>query len=243
MMYVMSTQEVNGKVAREGRQLRNSLTDLSIIANIRREDLGKSMRYDDNHKERTRARVLAEAAAAIKSKGVERVGVAEVMAGAGLTHGGFYAHFKSKDDLLTEAVSFMFDASYAWFLRHTEGRAPADALSNYIDAYLATSQRDDRAHGCPIAALSGDLPNMPELARARFADGTERLVAALAKLVKKLGAKNAKALAWSAMAEMAGALALSRTVSDADTSTQILRNSRATVRSRIGLDRSTSRGV
>ena len=159
------------------------------------------MRYDDNHKERTRARVLAEAAAAIRGKGVERVAVAEVMAGAGLTH----------------------------------GRAPADALSNYIDAYLATSHRDDRAHSCPLAALSGDLPNMPAVARARFADGTERLVAALAKLVKKLGAKNAEALAWSALAEMAGALALSRTVSDADRSTQILRNSRAMVRSRLGL--------
>ena len=76
---------------------------------------------------------------------------------------------------------------------------------------------------------------MPELARARFIDGTERLVAGIAKLVKKLGAKHAEALAWSALAEMAGALALSRAVSDADRSTQILRNSRAMVRSRLGL--------
>ncbi len=89
---------------------------------------------------------------------------------------------------------------------------------------------------------AGDLPNMPELACARFADGTERLVAALAKLVKKLGAKNAEALAWSAMAEMAGALALSRTVSDPDTSIHILRNSRAMVKSRLGLDQPASRG-
>jgi TetR/AcrR family transcriptional repressor of nem operon len=118
------------------------------------------------------------------------------------------------------------------------GAGPADALSNYIDAYFASSQLLDRAHGCPIAALSGDLPNLPELARARFTDGTERLVAGFAKLVKKLGAKNADALAWSAIAEMAGALALSRTVSDADRATQVLRNSRAMVRSRIGLDRS-----
>src|SRR5215470_8150773 len=130
------------------------------------------MRYDDNHKERTRARVLTEAAAAIRSKGVERVGVAEVMAGAGLTHGGFYAHFESKDDLVTQAITHMFDAAYASFLNHTEGRDPAEALSKDVDAYLATSHRLDRAHGCPIAALSGDLPNMPELARARFADGT-----------------------------------------------------------------------
>jgi TetR/AcrR family transcriptional repressor of nem operon len=197
------------------------------------------MRYDNNHKERTRARVLAEAAAAIRSKGVERVGVAEVMAGAGLTHGGFYAHFQSKDDLVAQAITHMFDAASAAFLRHTEGRNPADALANYIDAYLATSHRLDRAHGCPIAALAGDLPNMPELARARFTDGTERLVAGFAKLVKRLGAKNAEALAWSAIAEMAGALALSRTVPDLDRATQVLRNSRAMVRSRLGLDRST----
>ncbi len=201
------------------------------------------MRYDDNHKERTRARVLAEAAAAIRGKGVERVGVSEVMAGAGLTHGGFYAHFKSKDDLIAQAITYMFDASYAWFLRHTEGCEPAEALSRYIDAYFATSQVLDRAHGCPIAALSGDLPNMDEAARARFTDGTERLVAGFAKLVKGVGAKNADALAWSAMAEMAGALALARTVSDPDRATQILRHSRAMVRSRIGLDRSRSHGV
>jgi TetR/AcrR family transcriptional repressor of nem operon len=201
------------------------------------------MRYDDNHKARTRARVLAEAAAAIRSKGVERVGVAEVMGGAGLTHGAFYAHFDSKDDLVAQAITHMFDASHAWFLKHTEGREPADALSNYVDAYLASSHARDRAHGCPIAALSGDLPNLPELARARFTDGTERFVAGFAKLLKAYGAKNADALAWSAMAEMVGALALSRTVSDPERAAEILRNSRAMVRSRIGLARSTARRV
>jgi TetR/AcrR family transcriptional repressor of nem operon len=130
----------------------------------------------------------------------------------------------------------MFDAAFARFLSLTEGREPADALSSYIDAYLAPSHRLDRARGCPIAALSDDLPNMPELARARFTDGTERLVASFAKLVKKLGAKNADALAWSATSEMAGALALSRAVPDRDRWTQILRNSRAMVRARICLD-------
>src|SRR5262245_43377388 len=115
------------------------------------------MRYDSTHKGRTRERVLAEAAAAIRSKGAERVGAAEVMARAGLSHGGFYAHFKSKDDLIAQAITYMFDATYARFLTHTEGRAPAEALSRYIDAYLATAHRLDRATGCPIAALSGDL--------------------------------------------------------------------------------------
>jgi AcrR family transcriptional regulator len=123
--------------------------------------------------------------------------------GSWLTHGGFYAHFKSKDDLVAQAITHMFDASYARFLGHTEGRDVAEALKNFIDAYFAPSHRLNRAGGCPIAALSDDLPNFPELARARFTDGTERFVAGLAKLIERLGVKNADALAWSAMAEMA----------------------------------------
>jgi TetR/AcrR family transcriptional repressor of nem operon len=168
--------------------------------------------------------------------------VAEIMGAAGLTHGGFYAHFKSKGDLVAQAITHMFDASYARFLGHTEGRDAAEALTNFIDAYFAGSHRLNRAGGCPIAAPSDDLPKFPELARARFTDGTERFVAGLAQLIERLGAKNADALAWSAMAEMAGALALSRAMSDPDRATKNLRNSRAMVRARIGLDRSPSRG-
>src|SRR5882762_3946548 len=99
------------------------------------------MRYDDNHKERTRARLLAEAAAAIRSKGAERVGVAEVMAGAGLTHGGFYAHFTSKDDLVTEAVTYMFDAACARVSRPSvccKNRAHA-ASNMYVTASVTRS--------------------------------------------------------------------------------------------------------
>lgn len=185
-------------------------------------------------KERTRLRVLGEAAAAIRRKGAERVGVAEVMTAAGLTHGGFYAHFDSKDDLVAQAITHMFDAAYARFLSVTEGRDPAAAIASWVDFYLAPSHRLDRANGCPIAILSGDLPNLSDRARERFADGLDRSAAALAKLAKKLGARDAEALAWSAIAEMAGALALSRTVSD-ERAAAILRNSRAHVKARFGL--------
>jgi TetR/AcrR family transcriptional repressor of nem operon len=192
------------------------------------------MRYSESHKERTRLRVLGEAAAAIRTKGAERVSVAEVMAGAGLTHGGFYAHFESKDDLIAQAITHMFDGTYNHFLSVTEGREPAAAIASWVDSYLSPSHRLERANGCPIPTLSGDLPNLSGRARERFTDGAERVVAGLAKLAKKLGAKDAEALAWSAIAEMAGALALSRTVSD-ERAAAILRNSRANVKARFGL--------
>ena len=192
------------------------------------------MRYSESHKQRTRLRVLGEAAAAIRTKGAERVSVADVMAAAGLTHGGFYAHFESKDELIAQAITHMFNGTYDHFLRVTEGREPAAAIASYVDFYLSPSHRLERANGCPIAILSGDLPNLSGRARERFTDGAERVVAGLAKLARKLGVKNAEALAWSAIAEMAGALALSRTVSD-ERAEAILRNSRAIVKARFGL--------
>jgi len=201
------------------------------------------MRYDTNHKERTRARVLAQAAAEVRTRGVERVSVARVMAGAGLTHGGFYAHFESKDDMIAQAITHMFDAAYAKFLSDTERREPADGLARYVDAYLCESHRVDRAHGCPLAALASDLPNMPEVARARFTDGLERLVAGIAKLQRNLGLKDADALAWSALAEMTGALVLSRAVSSARRAARILQSSRATVRARLGLAGTAAAGA
>ena len=192
------------------------------------------MRRGASKKEQTRLRVLGEAAGMIRSKGAERVSVAEVMAAAGLTHGGFYAHFNSKDDLVAQAITHMFDAMHTRFLSLTEGREPAAAIANYVDLYLSPAHRLDRADGCPIPTLSGDLPNFSDRARERFTEGTERRVTGLAKLADKLGAKDPEALAWSAVAEMAGALALSRTVSD-KRAAAILRNSRATVKARFGV--------
>jgi TetR/AcrR family transcriptional repressor of nem operon len=197
-------------------------------------NISGDMRDRASQKERTRLRVLGEAAAAIRTKGADRVSVTEVMTAAGLTHGGFYAHFDSKDDLVAQAITHMFDAVYGRFLSVTEGREPAAAIASWVDAYLAPPHRLDRANGCPVAILSGDLPNLSDRARERFAGGIERSVAALAKLAKKLGARDAEALAWSAVAEMAGALALSRTVSD-ERSAAILRNARANVKARFGL--------
>src|ERR1700756_4643866 len=95
------------------------------------------MRYDSEHKAQTRARVLEEAAATIRAVGPDGIGVAGLMAKVGLTHGGFYAHFKSKDDLVAQAITRMFDDSRALFDTRTAGRMPRDGLAAYFDAYLS----------------------------------------------------------------------------------------------------------
>jgi TetR/AcrR family transcriptional repressor of nem operon len=193
------------------------------------------MRYDGDQKKRTHKQILAEAATALRTKGPERMAVAEVMNKLGLTHGGFYAHFASKDDLVAQAITSMFDQGSAQFLRLTEGLEPRQALQAYVDWYLSAAHRDTLGGGCPLAAVSGDLPRLPEAARLRFSEGVDRLAARVAKLLKTLDSKNAEALALSAVSELAGAMMLARAVADPARSNQILRNSREIVKARLNL--------
>ena len=124
------------------------------------------MRYDTEHKARTRNAILVEAASAIRERGPEGVGVAEIMSATGLTHGGFYAHFKSKDELVACAITQMFDETRARFAKRTGDLPPADALTKYVDRYLSRAHRDQRSEGCALATLAGDLPRAgPEVAQ------------------------------------------------------------------------------
>jgi TetR/AcrR family transcriptional regulator, transcriptional repressor for nem operon len=186
-------------------------------------------------KAQTRRRVLNEAAAAIRAVGPEGIGVATLMAKAGLTHGGFYAHFKSKDDLVAQAITQMFEDSYELFLKRTANAEPKQALINYFNLYLSTRHRDDPERGCPLPSLSGDLARMPSGARERFAAGLDRLTGAIAALLKELGHASPDRLADSVVAEMVGAVALSRAISDDAASSRILERSREAIKSRLGL--------
>jgi TetR/AcrR family transcriptional repressor of nem operon len=197
------------------------------------------MRYDAEHKGRTRSRVLSEAARAIRVEGPHRVGVAEVMAKVGLTHGGFYAHFASKDELVAAAVAQMFDEALAAFYRLTKGKPPAEALRAYVDMYLSTRHRDSRATGCPMPSLAADLPRLPVPARDQFALGVSRLTAAVAGLLSALGHADPEGLASSALAEMVGALSLARGVADPAQSDAILRRSHGRLKARLGIEGKT----
>ena len=193
------------------------------------------MRYDAEHKERTRAKVLKEAARAIRSDGPHQVGVAEVMAKAGLTHGGFYAHFDSKRDLVAAAIARMFEDAVAAFDRFTAGKPPGAALNAYIDFYLSPKHRDARATGCPLPALAADLPRLDDRAQAAFTLGAERLTAGLSRLTAGLEHRHAEELASSALAEMVGALSLARAMRNRRGSDAVLKHSRAALKRRLGL--------
>src|ERR1700741_5024355 len=120
------------------------------------------MRYSPDHKQKTKERVLTEAAREIRAQGPHQIGVAAVMAKAGLTQGGFYAHFASKDDLVAQTIDHMFADSADTWRRRTEGRPGKEALNAYVDFYLSAAHRDARGAGCPLPFLASDLPRLSD---------------------------------------------------------------------------------
>ncbi len=193
------------------------------------------MRYDAEHKEKTRARVLVAAARAIREAGPDRVAVAEVMAAAGLTHGGFYAHFRSKHELVAAAIEEMFADSGRRFQLGSADASPQAGLGRFIDVYLSPAHRDRRSTGCPLPALAADLPRLDPASKESFGRGVAAFTARLAQRLEAAGVEAAAAIAPSVLAELVGALSLSRAVMDERQSDEILAASRESLKGRLGL--------
>lgn len=193
------------------------------------------MRYSSDHKAETRARVLQEAAREIRAKGPDNVAVAGVMKRVGLTHGGFYSHFSSKDALVTEAIGTMFEDAHkqARFVEAENG--PRGALLAHIDFYLSRAHRDARERGCPLPALSGDLARSNIAARDRFAAGVAVLTKRISAALAELGFDHPDAEGSAILSQLVGAVVLARAV-DGAASDAILENARASLVSHYGLE-------
>jgi TetR/AcrR family transcriptional repressor of nem operon len=194
------------------------------------------MRYAPDHKQKTRERVLAEAAGAIREQGPHQVGVAGVMAKAGLTQGGFYAHFASKDDLVASAIEHMFAEGRTRWSTVTEGLEPKAALSAYMDFYLSRGHRDARNAGCPLPFLSGDLPRLNAEIQQRYSQGVARLRGRFAEQFALLGHADPAADASSMLSELVGALMLARAETDPVVSDAILEQSKTALKRRFALE-------
>ena len=190
------------------------------------------------HKERTRARILDEAAKAMRVHGHEGVGVAEVMKRAGLTHGGFYAHFKNRDDLVAATIDRMFDDSRSMRARYFRPRDPRGSLIAMIDYYLSDVHRGRVETGCPVAALSSEAARLPAAARQRFEQGFQSFRGAFVEAIRDLGMEDPEGVATSVVAEMVGALALARATSDEAMASGLLQRSRDQLKRRLALSAS-----
>ncbi|MGM9484580.1 TetR/AcrR family transcriptional regulator [Roseateles sp. NT4] len=162
--------------------------------------------------EANRALIVETASQLFRERGFDGIGVADLMAAAGFTHGGFYKHFGSKVDLMAESTAC--------------GMAQTTVLSEGLDAptfvrhYLSREHRDERATGCTMAALGGDAARQPESVRAAFAEGVERLLVALSPPhgdPDAAAAKQDRARLLDGLAHAVGALVMSRACPDDST--------------------------
>jgi TetR/AcrR family transcriptional repressor of nem operon len=151
------------------------------------------------HKERTRARILEEAAKAMLIHGTDGLGVAALMRRAGLTHGGFYAHFASREDLVSHAVERMFARSESFIARRLKGKAPGEGLAEMIEGYLSDRARLSPDFACPIPSISGEARRLPEAARARLSAGVRHVEAIIAESLRAMGRDQAEDLAQSVL--------------------------------------------
>jgi TetR/AcrR family transcriptional repressor of nem operon len=168
-----------------------------------------------------RERVVETAARLFRERGFEGVGVADLMKAAGLTHGGFYGQFDSKEHLMAEACEQALEQSeHLWreALEHAPKR-PLTALASY---YLSRKHRDNPGAGCVVAGLSAEAARQGPIVRAAFTAAAKRFLEILGQVVPGRSAKTRRRQALTSMASLVGAVVLARTVSQASLSEEIL---------------------
>lgn len=175
-----------------------------------------------------RERIIEVAAKLFRERGFDGIGVAELMKSAGLTHGGFYGNFASKEDLMAQACARALEGSLD-AMRQLAERDGENALSAVASAYLSPAHRDRPGEGCALAALGAEAMRHGSPVRAAFTQGVRSLVDMLTRLVpgKSKRAKREKALVI--FASMVGALVLARAIDDAELSEEVLQSVLASI--------------
>jgi TetR/AcrR family transcriptional repressor of nem operon len=185
------------------------------------------MRQSAEEKARTHERIVEIASARIREKGIEGPGVAEIMQAAGLTHGGFYKHFGSRDDLIAEAAEHAF--AYADQTLDHHAHDPHDPLASWVDWYVSEEHRDDPGAGrCPVAALVGDVGRADDGVRGGYDALVERYLGVLEDMLG--GGGDARQQATIAVSTLVGSLVLARAIDDDTLSDEILRTVREALR-------------
>jgi TetR/AcrR family transcriptional repressor of nem operon len=189
------------------------------------------VRYSKEHKEETRRRILEAAARAYREEGVSGVGIGELMQSIGLTHGGFYAHFDSKDALVAEACESVRSPLAQRYFAWAEEAGGAEGLRRMIRGYVSRQHRDDPGLGCLMPALAADVSRSGPEVRASFTRSLRGLLAGVARLLP--GGRRAAAAsdgvedaipdeALVLVSGMVGAVLLARAADDPELSDRIL---------------------
>lgn len=191
------------------------------------------MRYPKEHKAETHARIVRHASLQLRAKGTQGVGVADLMKEAGLTHGGFYAHFASRDDLVVEAIAHALDNTNASWSQLVEGKPLEERLAVLVDNYLTPQHRDNAGRGCVIPALGADVAREGGKSRRMFADKIEEMIEVFAAEAAK-GSAAARRRTIGTLVTLVGTLLLARATGQGALSREVLEAGRAAALAGIG---------
>jgi TetR/AcrR family transcriptional repressor of nem operon len=180
------------------------------------------MRYSREHKLETHARIVKKASVRLREKGAHGVGVADLMKDAGLTHGGFYAHFDSREALVIEAFADAMDRSTERWRKLAEQTPPDKRLATIVSSYLTPAHRDDPGHGCAVPALGAEIARENPRTRKAFAAKLDQMIDMLAEQIPDLPRKAARKQAMAVLATMMGTLVLARAAGSGEFSDEIL---------------------
>jgi len=184
------------------------------------------MRYSKEHKQETHARIVKKASVRLREKGAHGIGVADLMKEAGLTHGGFYAHFDSREALVIEAFGYAMDRASEHWRNMTAEIPPEKRLSTIVDSYVSATHRDDPGRGCAVPTLGAEIARESAKTRKAFAAKLDQMIDLVADQIPDVPRKTARRLAMGTMATMMGALVMSRVAGSGELSDEILASGR-----------------
>ena len=186
------------------------------------------MRVSRAEAAKNRERIIEVAAKLFRERGFDGIGVAELMKVAGLTHGGFYGHFASKEDLMAQACEHALKGSLD-ALQQAAEHGGENALSAVATAYLSSTHRDQPGEGCTLAALGAEAARHYSPVRGAFTQNVRCVVELLTRLLPGESNRKKRERAHTIYASMVGALVLARAVDDAKLSEEVLKSVLASI--------------
>jgi len=187
------------------------------------------MRYAADHKHTTRTRIVQAASEVFREKGVAATGVDEVMRRAGLTHGGFYAHFRGKSELVADACASGFDAGRTNLARIAALPSRRERVRALVLSYLSPRHRDNPAGGCLVAALGFEAARASGPARQSYSTALQQHRARLASALRLAADERQNVrLTTALLGQLVGALILARSLADPLESAEVLAQARQT---------------
>jgi TetR/AcrR family transcriptional repressor of nem operon len=192
------------------------------------------MGHSQDEKAESHELIVRAAAARFREAGVDGIGVAQLMKEAGLTHGGFYRHFASRDELVAEAIErALHDGGQrAVGMVANNAQAPLAAL---VDGYLSPAHRDHLASSCAVTTLAGDVARSNDRARSAYTGQVGTYLELLTRLIADDEPGPGRTKAIAALSTLVGALSMARAVNDEKLSREILKSAASELKSQLGV--------